>query len=160
MVSIILCKVNGISSHVPHIKCDVPQGYCLGPLLFLLFINDMPLSLHFSKVSMYADDTSLAYASNSIDDVTESMNAELKNLRKWLHGNKLTINVAKTTSMVTGTNRKLHQSDSGELIQAHFKISGEETEQKVSVKYLRTILDNEMKLISVLFLRRFLGLLG
>ena len=160
MVSIILCKVNGISSHVPHIKCDVPQGYCLGPLLFLLFINDMPLSLHFSKVSMYADDTSLAYASNSIDDVTESMNAELKNLRKWLHGNKQTINVAQTTSMVIGTNRKLHQSDSGELIQAHFKISGEETEQKASVKYLRTILDNEMKLISALFLRRFLGLLG
>ena len=49
----------------------------------------MPLSLHDSKVTMYADDTSLAYASNSTDDITKSMNAELENLRKWLHGNKL-----------------------------------------------------------------------
>ena len=131
-----LCKVNGISSNVQYIKCGVPQGSCLGPLLFLALINDMPLSLHVSKVTMYADDTSLAYASNSIDDITKSMNAELENLRKWLHGNKLTLNVAKTISMIIGTNRKLHQSNSGELIQAHFKISGEAMEQKTPVKYI------------------------
>ena len=107
--------------------------------------NDMPLSLHVSKVTMYADDTSSTYASNSIDDITKSMNAELENLRKWLHGNKLTLNVAKTTSMIIGTNRKLHQSNSGELIQAHFKISGEAIEQKTCVKYLGVILDNQMK---------------
>ena len=105
----------------------------------------MPLSLHVSKVTMYADDTSLAYASNSIDDITKSMNAELEYLRKWLHGNKLTLNVAKTTSMIIGTNRKLHQSNSEELIQAYFKISGEAIEQKTSVKYIGVILDNQMK---------------
>ena len=140
-----LCKAYGISSNEPHIKCGIPQGSCLGPLLFLLFIYDMPLSVHVSKVTMYVDGASLAYASNSIDDITESMNAELENLRTWLHGNKLTLNVAKTTSMAIGTNRKLHQSDSGELIQAYFSISGEETEQKTSVKYVRVILDNETK---------------
>ena len=47
--------------------------------------------------------------------------------------------------MIIGTNRKLHESNSGELIQAHFKISGEVTEQKTSVKYLGVILDNQMK---------------
>ena len=56
------------------------------------------------------------------------MNTELENLKKWLHGNKLTLNVTKTTSMIIGTNRKLHESNSGELIQAHFKISGEAIE--------------------------------
>ena len=76
-----LCKVNGISSNLQFIKCGVPQGSCLGPLLFLLFINDMPLSLHNSKVTMYADDTSLAYASNSIDDITTAMNTELESLK-------------------------------------------------------------------------------
>ena len=96
----------------------------------------MPLSLHESKVTMYADDTSLAYASNSLDDVTKSMNAELENLRKWLHGNKLTLNIAKTTSIIIGTDGKLHQCNGGDLIPAHFKISGEEIEQKTSVKYL------------------------
>ena len=125
-------------------RCGVPQGSCLGPLLFLLFINDVPLSLHDSKVNMYADDTSLAYASNSIDDIMKSMNTELENLRKWMHGNKLTLNVTKPISMIIGTNRKLHESDSEELVQAHLKISGEAIEQKTTVKYLRVILDNHM----------------
>ena len=47
-----LCKVNGISSNLLYIKCGVPQGSCLGSLLFLLFIDDMPLFLHGSKITM------------------------------------------------------------------------------------------------------------
>ena len=62
-----LCKANGISSNLQYIKFCIPQGSCLGLLLFLLFINDMPLSLHDSKFTMYADD-SLACASSSKDD--------------------------------------------------------------------------------------------
>ena len=84
-----LCKVNGISLNLQYIKCGVPQGSCLGPLLFLLFFTDMPLSLHDSKITMYADNTSLAYASSSIEDIAKSMNAELENLKNWLHQNKL-----------------------------------------------------------------------
>ena len=68
------CKVNGISSNLQCLKCGITQGSCLGPLLFLLFINEMPLSPHNSKVTMYADDTSLTYASNSMDDITKAMN--------------------------------------------------------------------------------------
>ena len=113
-----LCIVNGISSNFQNIRCDVSQGSCLGLLLFLLFINDMPLSVHDSKVTMYADDNSLAYVSNSINDITKSMNTELENLRQWLHGNKPTLNNTKTTSMIIGNNRKLHKCDSGEL---HFR---------------------------------------
>ena len=85
---------------------------------------------------MYAGDTSLACASISIEDITKSVNAELENLRKWLHGNKLTLNVAKATSIIIGTNRKIHQSNSRELVQAHLKISGEAIEQKTLVKYI------------------------
>ena len=97
------------------------------------------------KVTMHADTTSLAHPSSRIDDITKSMNAELENLRKWLHGNKLTVNVAKTTPMIIGTSKELHQSNSGEFIQAHFKISGDAIEQKESVKYLRVILNTQMK---------------
>ena len=57
----------------------------------------------------------------------------------------VTLNVTNTTSMIIGTNRKLYESNSGELIQAHFKISAEVIEQKTSVKYLGVILDNQMK---------------
>ena len=129
---------------IPNIVSGVPQESFLEPLLFLLFITDMPLTLHDSKVTMYADDTSLAHASG-IDDITKSMNAELENLRKWMHGNKLTSSVVKTTSLIIGTNRKLHESNSRERTQAHFKISGEAIEQKKSLKYQRVIFDNQMK---------------
>ena len=108
----------------------MPQGSCLGPLLFLLFIKGMPLSLHDVKVTMFADDASLAYASNSLSNITKSMNIELENLRKWLHGNKLTLNITNTISIIIGTNGKLHQSNSRELIQAHLQISGEAIEHK------------------------------
>ena len=84
---------------------------------------------------MYADDTSLAHASNCIDEITDAVNTEIENLRKWLHGNKLTLSVTKKTSMTIGTNRKLHESNSGELIQAYFKIPAEAIEQKTSAKY-------------------------
>ena len=105
----------------------------------------MPLSLHDSKVTMFADDTNFASTSISIDDITKFMNAEPENVRKWLLGNKLTLNVAKTASVKMGSNRKLHQSHSLELIQTHFKISGEATEQKISVKCLEVTLYNQMK---------------
>ena len=64
---------------------------------------------------MYANDTSLGYASNSIDDITKSMNIELKYLRKWLHGNKLTLNVTKTISMIIGTKRSCIKVTAGSL---------------------------------------------
>ena len=86
----------------------------------------MPFSLHISRVALYAGDTSLAYAPNSVEDITKFMNTELEN--RCVESSLLY--VAKTTSMIIGTNRKLSQSNSGELIQAHFKISGEAVKQK------------------------------
>ena len=65
----------------------------------------------------------------------KSMNAKLENLRKWQHDDQLTLTVAKTASMILGTDRKLHQDYNGELKQAQFKTSGEAIEQKTSVKY-------------------------
>ena len=101
------CRVNGITSNFENITCGVPQESCLGPLLFLLYINDLPCALNCSKVTMYADNTSLANSANDFKDITSTMNAELENLKVWLHGNKLSLNVAKTTSMLT-INRKTH----------------------------------------------------
>ena len=65
----------------------------------------MPLSLKYYKVAIYADDTSIKHTSSSIDNITNSMSTELKNLKKWLHGNKLALNVAKVTCIIIGTNR-------------------------------------------------------
>ena len=53
------CRVKGESSNFECIRCGVPQGSCLGPLLFLLYINDMSYTLKYPKTKVHADDTSL-----------------------------------------------------------------------------------------------------
>ena len=56
-----VCTVNGVASDIKEIEVGVPQGLCLGPLLFIINISDLPLAVQGSTVSMYADDTSLCY---------------------------------------------------------------------------------------------------
>ena len=65
-----------------NISCGVPQGSCLGALLFLLFINDMPYSLQKVKVDVYADDTSLTHSDVKLDNVTQVINSELGKLKE------------------------------------------------------------------------------
>ena len=82
------------------IKCGVPQVSCIGPLLFLVYINDLPKCLRYCDVSMYADDTSIYFASNSVSEINAAINADLPALNLWLQGNKLSLNVAKTEGMI------------------------------------------------------------
>ena len=83
------CKVNGVSSSISDINCGVPQGSCLGPLLFLIYIDDLPFLLEKVHVSMYADDTTISHSSMSLADLLHDLNCDLSNLQDWLHGNKL-----------------------------------------------------------------------
>ena len=75
-----LCKVNGICSKTKDIHCGVPQGSCLGPLLFLLCINDLPFAIKKGKVTMYADGTSISYSSSSLVDIDQTLNSELNEI--------------------------------------------------------------------------------
>ena len=84
----------------------MPQGSCLGPLLFLIYINDLPRAVQDSVMSMYADDTSLCYQSSDMTQLSEAIKNDLKILDTWLQGNKLTLNVAKTHSMLLCTKQK------------------------------------------------------
>ena len=72
------------------------------PLLFILYINDLPLSLKYSQVNMYADDTSISFSANCIPVINERVNEDLDSLRTWLAANKLSLNVAKTHSLIIG----------------------------------------------------------
>ena len=87
--------MNGHSSSTEGVDCGVPQGSCLGPLLFLVYVNDLPYCLKTYDVAMYADDTTIYYSSPSIDDINAAINADLEALRCWLEGNKLSLNVVK-----------------------------------------------------------------
>ena len=89
-------------------------------------MNDLPLSIKHSQVSMYADDTSLSFSSKNILTINERVNEDLKYLKIWLAGNKLSINVAKTNSLVIGSRKKLKDIQCPLTIKPSFAISGEE----------------------------------
>ena len=65
-------------------------------ILFLVYINDLPICLKNSLVSMYVDDTSIYYASESVSEINQTVNADSGALKEWLEGNKLSLNAAKT----------------------------------------------------------------
>ena len=81
------CRVNGVCSKTEGIEVGVPQGSCLGPLLFLIYINDLPQAVQNSAVSMYADDTSLCYQSSDINELNEAIITISNN---WTFGFKAT----------------------------------------------------------------------
>ena len=101
------CEVNSFISKESKITCGVPQGSILGPLLLLLYINDLPSCLHSTKPRTFADDTNITSSGNCIDNVENAVNSGLENLRKWLMANKLSLNVAKTEFHIIGNKQNL-----------------------------------------------------
>ena len=101
------CFVNGCFSKSRLLRCGVPQGTILGPLLFLIYINDLPNCLLHSRARMFPDDTNLTYASNSIHDINLNFNEDLANDSQWLSANKLTLNQSKTEFMLIGSRQRI-----------------------------------------------------
>ena len=85
-----------VSENFLDIICGVPQGSILGPLLFLIYVNDLFKASNSLMELMFADDTNLFLSHKSIDTLFDSMNVELANILTWFKSNKLSLNVDKT----------------------------------------------------------------
>ena len=127
---------NGVMSGKQMIRCGVPQGSILDPLLFLTYINDLSSARDHSQPFLFADDTNLFLSGSSICQLQQNMESDLMNIAEWLKANELSLNIKKTHLMVftsknkTPTNMELH-------------IGGQPIE-KVEHKILGVILDHKI----------------
>ena len=82
------------------VSCDVPQGSVLGPLLFLIYMNDFPNSTNFFEMHLFADDCNLLYSHKDINELEKLTNTHLSKIHLWLSSNELTLNIDKTNFVI------------------------------------------------------------
>ena len=95
---------NGKSSSTTNISCGVPQGSILGPILFLLYINDLGTISNKISTIMFADDSNVFSSGPNPKDIETLLNNEIPLLIDWLRANRLSLNVDKTHIMIFGPN--------------------------------------------------------
>ena len=122
------------------LSCGVPQGSILGPLLFLLYVNDMPQAVK-SDLLLYADDTCLMYVGKDINMIEEQLNTDLSSLCDWFIDNKLSVHFGeeKTRSILFGTKRQQKNQRDFDLRYGDIEIK-----QHSKVTCLGCILDNDL----------------
>ena len=99
---------NGAHSSNKNVSCGVPQGSILGPLLFIVYMNDICKTSNLLSFILFADDTTVFYSDNDIKRLCAVMNEELIEVSNWFKANKLSLNAAKTNLMFIGTQHQLN----------------------------------------------------
>ena len=92
-----LVDIDDIKSSYQHVPCGVPQGSILGPLLYLIYVNDIWKSC---KIFSFADDTTLCVSSPNLDDLYDTINNDINKMHTWFCANRLSLNAKKTQYIV------------------------------------------------------------
>ena len=124
------------NSDIGTITCGVPQGSILGPLLFLLYINDITKCSNILKFFLFADDTCLSYTFDENSNAELTLNEELEKIADWLITNKLSLNVEKSSYLIFSLKKKRDK--------LALTIKNEILQEKEHTKYLGIIIDRKL----------------
>ena len=128
-------SINGFDSKSKVMKYGVPQGSVLGPLLFLIYINDLHKAIKYSTTLHFADDTNLLAVNDSLKKLQKQVNLDLRFLYKWLKANKISLNASKTELLLFRHPNKVINYD------LKIKINGKKLVPSNFVKYLGILID-------------------
>ena len=128
---------NNTTSNVRNISCGVPQGSVLGPLLFIIYTNDLPNAIDRAKSILFADDTTVYASSSSLPELYKNINTELNSLADWFYANKLSLNVGKTNYVLFTRKTVITNLD--------IKIGEINIERKSHVKFLGLLVDEKLE---------------
>ena len=133
-------SISGCNSSELLMKHGVPQGSVLGPLLFLIYINDLNFAIKGSIVHHFADDTNLLCITDSLESLVETINLDLQSLWHWLSANEISLNASKTEYVLfRHPNRKI------DMEMVKLSIGGFNLSESKSIKYLGVQMDSDLK---------------
>ena len=127
--------INGHKSTHALMRFGVPQGSVLGPLLFLIYINDLHFAIKNSTTRHFADDTNIIIKNKSAKVLTRDLNVDLAQLTKWLRANKISLNTKKTELLIFCSKQRKISYD------IKVKINGKKLIPVNHIKYLGVYID-------------------
>ena len=130
-----LVKYNGVKSEEMTITSGVPQGSVLGPLLFLLYINDIQYCSNLVSIILFADDTNILYSDACLETLNEILQTEMNKITYWLNVNKLSLNTTKTELILFRSRNKKSKYD------LKISINQENIKQVQNINFLGIVID-------------------
>ena len=132
-------QIDQSKSNTLPIACGVPQGSVLGPLLFLIFINDLPKCCPEGKTRLFADDTTIFFHSNNINDIISTTKVIMTQLTNWFRANKLTLNADKSSFTIFKSSQKNITNQPDKI-----KFHNQEICRTSHIKFLGVIIDENL----------------
>ena len=133
-----IVTINNVTSDIMPLSCGIPQGSVLGPILFLLYINDFHLCSSLFDIHLFADDANLFYYHEDISALQRNINSELSRVHTWLCSNKLSLNIEKSNYVI------FHSPQKKFVFNFVLQMNGKKLKKENCIKYLDIFIDSNL----------------